>query len=234
MKNFLFLGSALGVLLFAGAANAAVHNYTATLNAEQQTENVTSDATGTATMEYDDEAKTLNGTIEFTGLTPNAGHLHFGACGANGGIALTIPDPTTSPIQFIADGEDLTDEIIEALEAGNLYVNLHTEAYPNGEIRGQIYKEGSGESCPPGSGNPDAGVDGGSSSGGTDEDAGLGGGSSGGTSGGTSGSVAPASTEDDSGCSTTGTGTPGSGVALALGVGLAMAAIARGRRGKKA
>ena len=38
------------------------------------------------------------------------------------------------------DPEALTPGLVDALLAGNLYVNVHTSAHPGGEIRGQIVR----------------------------------------------------------------------------------------------
>jgi hypothetical protein len=35
-------------------------------------------------------------------------------------------------------GKPLSD-LVDAMSAGNAYVNVHTTAYPGGEIRGQIF-----------------------------------------------------------------------------------------------
>lgn len=38
-------------------------------------------------------------------------------------------------------GEPLS-ELIEEIDAGNIYVNVHTVANPGGELRGQVEKRG--------------------------------------------------------------------------------------------
>jgi hypothetical protein len=131
--------------------------------------------------------------------------------GFNGTISL---DP---PLTIDADGA-------KALDEGRLYVNVHTKAHDGGEIRGQIYKEGSADTCPKGgAGSGDGGAtDGGaSSSGGTTDD--------GGTSGGGSG--------DDGGCSSAGVGKGSSngsnGLILAAGLAIAVGAVSRRSRRAK-
>jgi MYXO-CTERM domain-containing protein len=223
MNQSLFLGSTLGLLLLAGTASAEIVKYRATLNGQQEVPPVTTTASGSAEFEFDTETKILSGTITFEGLTPTAGHIHEAACGENGPVRFNL-ESLTSPIQI----EDVTLEADEeaALAAGKYYINIHSEAHAGGEIRGQIYKEGSDEKCP-----EDKGVGAGDGGGG----GGGGGGDGGGTGGGkndagasSSGGAAPAST-DDGGCSTTGSA-PGSGLAIALGVGLAVATMKRRRK----
>src|ERR687896_2374582 len=85
-------------------------------------------------------------------------HIHLGQRTANGGVAAFLcgggdkpPCPPTSGTvegtidpadvigpasQGIAPGE--FDELVRAIEAGATYANVHTQAWPGGEIRGQI------------------------------------------------------------------------------------------------
>lgn len=66
---------------------------------------------------------------------PVAAHIHNGAPGVAGPIVIPFDDPT-SPI--VAEDVFLNPALAEALREGNLYVNVHTAANPNGHIRGQI------------------------------------------------------------------------------------------------
>lgn len=81
----------------------------------------------------------LTYSIAYTGtLGPeNAAHIHKGAPGVAG--PPIIPLPLGNPISgtLSLSGENVTD-----LLAGLLYVNIHTTANPNGEIRGQILPGG--------------------------------------------------------------------------------------------
>jgi hypothetical protein len=91
-------------------------------------------------------------TVEgaFAGLTSptSAAHVHVGAPGVAGGVvfALTIAGTRLSGT-FTPTAANLT-----ALRAGNWYVNVHTTAFPGGEIRGQIgpaqLATTFGEGCP--------------------------------------------------------------------------------------
>jgi hypothetical protein len=82
-----------------------------------------------------------------------AGHIHSGPFGTNGPVvAFLFPNQPPSPLVngVIAEGT-LTeanlvgpftgmpfDVLIDALNDGTAYVNIHTQAFPAGEIRGQI------------------------------------------------------------------------------------------------
>ena len=69
-----------------------------------------------------------------------AGHIHFGGVGQNGGVALNLA-PTSLNFNMTYDITGMTD-LVSAMRAGTAYVNIHTSAYPAGEIRGQVLKAG--------------------------------------------------------------------------------------------
>lgn len=235
MKTSLFLGAGLTALLLTSAASAAITKYPVTLNGAQENPPVTTAAAGTGELEFDDATNKLTGKIEYSGLSgaPTAAHIHAGACGANGGVAHALPDPDEEGLEVDVT---LTAGQVTQLVAGELYVNVHTAANGGGEIRGQLYPEGSTSKCPADA--PDGGSSGGTpdSGGGNGNGNGNGDGSSSGGSANDAGTVradggstAGAAPAEDDGCSTTGT-SPGSGLAIAFGVAVAIAAIGRGRR----
>lgn len=96
---------------------------------------VTSSAYGSAALTLNQTAKTFTITVNYTGLTPNAGHIH----NASGGIEIPFTDVSTSPFTFSGA---VTDVQITGLLTGTYYVNLHTTAYPAGEISGTLVKTG--------------------------------------------------------------------------------------------
>jgi hypothetical protein len=73
--------------------------------------------------------------VEFSNLTGPAvaAHIHQGAFGTNGPVRINLT--TVSPIML---DSTFTEVQYAALLAGNLYVNIHTQTFPGGEIRGQI------------------------------------------------------------------------------------------------
>ncbi len=70
-------------------------------------------------------------------------HLHFGLPGENGPVeiplAIELDEGNRSGV-FVSDDEgyELTDEQLGVLRSGQFYVNLHTENFPGGELRGQV------------------------------------------------------------------------------------------------
>ena len=93
-------------------------------------------ATGNIMGTYSDATLMLTYNIVYNGLTgsPSGAHIHAGVAGMNGGILYGL-SATVSPLTGIV-AVNIADEA--ALLAGNTYVNIHTAAYPGGEIRAQI------------------------------------------------------------------------------------------------
>ena len=128
---------ALGIA-FAGPAFA--EKMKATLDGKSEVPPNTSAGTGTADIDYDKATKKLTWKLTYQGLTgpATAGHFHGPAePGKNAGVAIAIPNATSSPVEGSAT---LTDAQAADLAAGKYYVNVHTAANPGGEIRGQVMK----------------------------------------------------------------------------------------------
>lgn len=65
-------------------------------------------------------------------------HFHGAApAGKNAGVMVPITGSLGSPIKGMAT---LTAEQVKALEAGELYFNIHTDVNKSGELRGQVEK----------------------------------------------------------------------------------------------
>ncbi|WP_315779576.1 MULTISPECIES: CHRD domain-containing protein [unclassified Bradyrhizobium] len=97
-------------------------------------------ASGTAEASFDTTTKTLVWTITFSGLSgpPIGAHFHGPSePGKNAGIVL----PFKSPESPITGASALTEAQAADLLAGKWYANIHTQANPGGEIRGQMTKQ---------------------------------------------------------------------------------------------
>ena len=103
--------------------------------AEKPTPNA-STATGAFTGVIDPSTRVLSYTVTYSGLTPTMGHLHR-INAANGTGPVEIPFPAlVSPI--IGTTTLTTNGRVDSLLNGYYYSNLHTTAFPAGEIRGDI------------------------------------------------------------------------------------------------
>jgi hypothetical protein len=68
-----------------------------------------------------------------------AAHIHAGEAGVNGAVALGLEQDAEAPGHWVsADGAVLTEQQLEALQAGGMYANVHTPAAPDGLVRGQV------------------------------------------------------------------------------------------------
>lgn len=100
------------------------------------------DSTGSGKLEatFDTETKVLTWTVTYDGLTgpATAAHFHGPAKeGESAGPVVPIEGDLASPI---AGNATLDDQQATDLQGGLWYVNIHTEKFPDGEIRGQVAK----------------------------------------------------------------------------------------------
>jgi hypothetical protein len=94
---------------------------------------------GGAQFTYESETSQLEYIVVFENLSGPAtgGHIHSAAEGAaNGTVVVRFP-VVQSPIGGTAT---LSPSDAALLEAGKLYVDIHTEGHSDGELRGEISK----------------------------------------------------------------------------------------------
>ena len=74
--------------------------------------------------------------------TPLAAHIHKAAVGANGPVRVGLNPPTSGAAAASASCTTVSATLANAIKAnpGAYYVNVHTSAFPNGAIRGQLFK----------------------------------------------------------------------------------------------
>ena len=78
-----------------------------------------------------------------TGIDIVAGHIHKAPAGSNGGVELDL-NSFGQPLDEVSSGctADVRKGLLRGLAKNpdRFYVNLHTEEFPGGEIRGQLAK----------------------------------------------------------------------------------------------
>lgn len=111
---------------------------TAVLSASSEVPATHSAGAGEADIKIDTKADKLSWTISYSGLSGAVTGAHFhgpAEAGANASVAIPITGDLLSPMKGEAT---ITAAQKAELLAGKWYVNLHTAANPEGEIRGQV------------------------------------------------------------------------------------------------
>jgi hypothetical protein len=126
-------------LAMSAPALAEMVSFKADMKGSSEVPPTDSKGTGSVTATYDTASKTLAWKGSYSGLTdkPTMAHFHGPAqAGKNADVAVSITNIAT-PFEGTAA---LTDAQAADLMAGHWYVNVHTAAHPDGEIRGQVLK----------------------------------------------------------------------------------------------
>jgi hypothetical protein len=113
----------------------------------------TSTATGSATVTINESAQSITYTVTVNNLTTVvAAHIHTGRSDAAGPVVVNLL-PTapaagpfsgtltsgTATMTNIATGVPVTfNSLVSLIRNGDAYVNVHTSAFPGGEVRGQL------------------------------------------------------------------------------------------------
>jgi hypothetical protein len=132
-------GCALTLLLAATPGFAETVQLKAELKGSSEVPPVQSAGTGSMTASYDTATKKLTWQGSYSGLSgnPTAAHFHGPAePGKNAGVVVPLKEIGAS----FSGNADLTDAQAADLLAGRWYLNVHTQANPGGEIRGQVEK----------------------------------------------------------------------------------------------
>jgi CHRD domain len=154
-------------LLAATAVPAAAEAVRSRLSGYQEVPPISTEGGGTFRARISNDGSEIDYVLTYGNLSSNVtqAHLHFGqkgvaapgniivflctnlgngtpgtpACPPGGGEVtgtVTAEDVIGPAGQGIAPGE--FDELVAAIRAGAVYVNVHTSTFPAGEIRGQV------------------------------------------------------------------------------------------------
>ena len=153
---------AMVVAGMAASANAEIIRFTSALSGANETTStpgvlgVLTGAFGTATVTLDTETKTVSWNIDIWNLPSgiNNAHFHVGGPGVAGPTVVNIPFPATASNDFNLSGSATTptaglrpdqgirswDDFLQSLIGGQTYLNIHTQVFGGGEIRGQVIR----------------------------------------------------------------------------------------------
>lgn len=119
----------------------------AVLTGDQEVPPNGSRAVGSVSMSYNDETNMFNMAILVEGIARSdliASHIHQGPPGVNGPIIFDIGagnQYTETPnglMRILENAGPLPESNEEFLLSNRNYVNIHTNQFPGGEIRGQL------------------------------------------------------------------------------------------------
>ena len=96
---------------------------------------VTTSASGDGAISIADDG-TVSGSVTTKGVQGTAAHIHMAAAGNNGPVI--VPFTKEGDTYKAPAGAKLNADQLKAFKSGDLYVNVHSAANPNGEIRGQL------------------------------------------------------------------------------------------------
>lgn len=132
------LGTALGTaaILLAGCAGMFSKHVNVTLSGAEQVPAVRTSASGSGMITVGED-KSVSGSVTVSGLAPMAAHIHLGARGKTGPVAVGLTK-TADNVWSVPAGAKFTDAQYQSFMAGETYVNVHTPANKGGEIRGQL------------------------------------------------------------------------------------------------
>lgn len=146
------------VLGLAAPVSAQQYTLLATLTgtgeATQTANGVNTGAFGDATVIVDLTARTVTYTVRVFNLPSgvSASHIHAGSIQTAGPVVVNFAPPVPASNDFafsgiVRDTEFVLrpeqgirapDDMFQAIIGGNSYVNVHSQANPGGEIRGQL------------------------------------------------------------------------------------------------
>ncbi len=101
----------------------------------------TSSGTGTAQLTYDPATQVVTWTITYAGLSSAATMAHFhgpAKAGQNAPPVIWLSKQGSPPANPLTGSATLTPEQAKQFSSGEWYINIHTQAHPAGEIRGQV------------------------------------------------------------------------------------------------
>ncbi|MED5233768.1 MAG: CHRD domain-containing protein [Pseudomonadota bacterium] len=111
--------------------------YSIIANGLQEVPAVTTTASGAGAFTLNTSTGALSGSVTITGMTANMAHIHEGEMGVNGDVLIGLT-AGTSGMWSVPANTTLTAEQMNVMADGGLYTNFHSDAFPSGEIRGQI------------------------------------------------------------------------------------------------
>lgn len=143
-------------LLVSTQAQAQTMNFTAALSGGNEVPGVSTGSAGSATVSVNQATGVVTYRIDVYNMPvgTTAAHFHVGAPGVSGPVvvnftvlsnisndfAIAGTASATDLVTRAPQGINSWDDFLQALQLGNIYINVHSTANPGGEIRGQVLR----------------------------------------------------------------------------------------------
>lgn len=129
-------------------------NYGTKLSGANEVPAAITDATGVAKFQFSKDGESASFQVNVDDIEDvRFAHIHLAKAGSNGGVVFTLRmDKVEGPVSGVyAKGEIMAEKLTgqlyggdleilrEAFRTGNAYVNVHSDNFPGGELRGQIH-----------------------------------------------------------------------------------------------
>jgi len=134
MNRFLLMTITSFVLMGVAAQTASAASLTLTGEQEVPPVITSGNATGELNVAADGS---ISGSIATHGVTGTMAHIHKGAIGTNGPVIISLTRGEGG-VWLVPPASRLTTDQLASYRAGELYVNVHTDANKSGEIRTQL------------------------------------------------------------------------------------------------
>jgi hypothetical protein len=161
---------AVAAYALAGGSGPGFNHLSATLGGYQEVPSISSTGTASFTADVAKDGQSVEWHMSYANLEGiiQQSHIHFGQRSVNGGISVFLctnlgngpagtqacPGPhdgtfsgTFGPADVIGpSAQGITagqwDELMNAIDAGKAYANIHSTTWPGGEIRAQLNETG--------------------------------------------------------------------------------------------
>lgn len=106
------------------------------LSGDQEAPPVKTSASGSGTIMVGAD-RSVSGSVTTSGAAGTMAHIYEAAPGKSGRVIIPFKKTSDNKWSVPADTK-LTKAQYKSYKADDLYVNVHSDAHPNGEIRGQL------------------------------------------------------------------------------------------------
>jgi hypothetical protein len=120
-----------------GAGSGAAMAASQKLTGDQEVPPVSASGSGDGSIAVAADGA-VSGEVKTTGVNGTMAHIHMAPAGKNGPVVIPLTKGGDGSTWSVPAGAKLTPDQMKSYQAGDLYVNVHTDANKGGEIRAQL------------------------------------------------------------------------------------------------